>query len=107
MPDGCSRLWHEGVDALIIRELREGLSVSWRDIPPGAALAGTARCFGGVLYRIQLALDSVEAGRGTLVEQCTEATQAVDRREIADRWSLEVYAATREWPLSAGGGTPY
>lgn len=49
MPDGGPRLPYKGFDALITRELRERLSVSSVDIPPGAALVGTARCFGGVL----------------------------------------------------------
>lgn len=89
------------------RELRERRTASSGDIPPGAALVGTLRCFGGVLDRIQLPLESVEAGRSTLVELCTEVTQAVDRLEIADQWSAEVYATTREWPPSDGGDIPY
>ena len=105
MHDGGPRLWYEGVDALVARAMREGLSVSWGDIPPGAALVGSARCFGGVLDRLQTALEDVEAGRSTLVQLCTEVTRVIDRREIADRWSTEVYALTREWPPSGSGST--
>lgn len=87
--------------------MRNGLLDNWGEIPPGAALVCTARCFGGVLDRIQLALESVESGRSTLVKLCPEVTQVVDRRENSYRWSGEVYAATRERPPSAGGGTLY
>lgn len=106
-PDGGPRLWYEGVDALIPRELRERLSVSWGDIPQGAAVVGFARCLGEVLDHIQKALESVDAGRSNLVKICTEVTKAVDRREIADQWSAAVFATTREWPPSAGVGIPY
>lgn len=84
MAHGRPCLWYEKVDVLITRELREGLSIGWRDIPPGAALVGDALCFGGAPDRIQVALESLEAGRSTLVQLCTVVTQAVDRREIAD-----------------------
>lgn len=103
MLDVCPRLWYEGVDTFLTWELRKGLSVSWGDVTPGAALVGTVRCFCGVLDRIQLALEAEEAVRSTLVEPCTEVTQAVDSRETADRWSMEVYAVTRAWPASASG----
>lgn len=98
---------YEGIDALITRELRMELSVSWGDISRAGALVRTARCFGGVLDRIQMALESVMAGRSTLLELCTKVTQAIDRGEIAARWSAEVHATTLEWPPSAGWDTPY
>lgn len=56
---------------------------------------------------IQLDLESVEAGRRTLVELCTEVTPAGHRREIADQWNVELFTTTREWPPSAGDGTPF
>lgn len=95
---GSRRIWYQGVDALIARELQEGLSVSFGDVPPAAALVGTARSLVWVLERFHVALAEVEAGRTTLLELCTEAFQAVNRRDVADRWSVEVYAATREGP---------
>lgn len=72
MPDRGPRLWYEGVDALNTREQREGPSVSCGALSPGAAAVGTVRCFARVLDRIQLTLQSVEAGHSTLVELCTE-----------------------------------
>lgn len=86
------------MDALITRELQEGLSVSFGDVPPAAALVGTARSLVWVPERFHVALAEVEAGRTTLLELCTEAFQAVNRRDVADRWIVEVYAATREGP---------
>lgn len=92
---------------LISRQFTKALPVSWGDTPTGGALVGTAHCFAWVLDRLQMALDSVEAGHSTLVDLCAEVTQAPNRREIADRWSSEVYATTRDWPSSSDGGTFY
>lgn len=104
-PVAGQRQWYEGADAVITRDLREELSVSWGDVSPGATLIGTARTLSGVLDNLQWAPDAVASGRGTLLELCSEVTQIVNRQEVADRWGRKVYAEMRE-RLPSGDQSP-
>lgn len=103
---GGSCLLYEGVDAFADRVLGEDLQISWGDVPPAAALAGTLQVLGETLERLQDSLDSVDRGHSTLLDLRSAVCAIVDRRDAAESLNSSVYAITREWPQSLGRSPP-
>ncbi|GAB0498168.1 hypothetical protein MMPV_009509 [Pyropia vietnamensis] len=92
---GGSSLWHTGLDARIYHQLGGAPRVHWEGISPSDAVVGTVHAFGELLGSIRWALDSVDSGRGTLLEFRERVAHAVNSDDLFRRWEATLTADNR------------
>ncbi|GAB0497613.1 hypothetical protein MMPV_008948 [Pyropia vietnamensis] len=103
-PAGGSSSWHTGLDARIYHHLGDAPRVDWGGIPPRDAVVGTVHAFGELIGSIRWALDSVDSGRGTLLEFRERVAHAVNSDDLFRRWEATLTAGTRAWTRSTPPG---
>ncbi|GAB0498108.1 hypothetical protein MMPV_009449 [Pyropia vietnamensis] len=94
-PAGGSSAWHTRLDARIYHQLGDA---------PRDAVVGTVHAFGELIGSIRWALDSVDSGRGTLLEFRKRVAHAVNSDDLFRRWEATLTADNRAWTWSTPPG---